>query len=117
MPLTANLTPHPAPVAPLADLRGQMKNFGAGFKAQQIFWIQNILIGGLLQYGVEKVVPHLSTVPIYLFIVFAILYSLWVTVGMWQCAFNAKWRGWGYIVRGFFIAIIAVVAITFLRNL
>jgi hypothetical protein len=92
-------------------------NFRGKAPLWQVFWIQNILIGGLLQYGVEKVAPHLSTVPIYLLIVFAVLYSLWVTVGMWQCAFNAKWKGWGYIVRGFFIAIIAVVAITYLRNL
>ena len=31
-PLTANLTPHPAPVAPLADQSGQRNERGVGFK-------------------------------------------------------------------------------------
>jgi len=29
---TANLTPHPAPVAPLADQSGQRNEWGVGFK-------------------------------------------------------------------------------------
>jgi hypothetical protein len=83
----------------------------------QVFWIHNVLIGGIFQFGVEKVVPHLSTFPTYLLVAFAAFYSIWVMVGMWQCAFNAKWKGWGYIVRGFFIVILGVVIITILRNI
>ena len=92
-------------------------NFQGKTPLWQVFWVQNIFIGGLLNYIVEKVAPHLSTIPIYLLVAFAVFYSIWVLVGMWRCAFNAKWKGWGYIVRGFYVLLLAVVVITFLRNL
>jgi hypothetical protein len=91
-------------------------NFQGKTLLWQVFWIQNVLIGGIFQLGVEKVVPHLSTIQTYLLVAFAAFYSIWVIVGMWQCAFNAKWKGWGYIVWRFYIAILGVVIITILRN-
>ncbi len=92
-------------------------NFQGKTPLWQVFWIQNILIGGILQFGVEKIAPHLSIIPTYLLIASSVFYSIWVIVGMWQCAFNAKWKGWGYIVRGLYVVIIGVVIITFFRNL
>jgi hypothetical protein len=83
----------------------------------QVFWIHNMLIGGLLQFFVDKVGPHLPTVPLYIIIAFTVVYSIWVFAGMWQCAFNASWRGWGYIIRGFYVLIIGLVIISFLRGM
>jgi len=34
--------------------------------------------------------------PLYLFV---IVYGIWIIVSLWRSAFNAKWKGWGYITR------------------
>ena len=43
-------------------------------------------------------------------LVFAVLiWAVWVYVSLWRCAFNARWPGWGYIIRAFVILVIAWV--------
>ena len=34
------------------------------------------------------------------------VYSLWVTIGLWRCAFNTKRKIWGYLTRGMVILIV-----------
>jgi hypothetical protein len=40
-------------------------------------------------------------------------YSVYAAVGVWRCAFNAKWQGWAYVSR----AIIMISAVTFAYEL
>ncbi|WNC69400.1 hypothetical protein RI845_04430 [Thalassotalea nanhaiensis] len=87
-------------------------NFNGKNKLWQVFWIQNILIGAILNFSVENIAPGLGHFSIILLIVFSIAYSIWVAVGMWQCAFNASWVGWGYIVRGLLIAVILIILVS-----
>jgi hypothetical protein len=45
-------------------------------------------------------------------VVFAVVavWFVWVVVSQWRCSFNARWRGWGYIVRALlFITVGGVV--------
>lgn len=92
-------------------------NFYGKTPLWQVFWIQNMLMGTIIQYVVDSVVPHLSMIPIYCFVAFVLAYSIWVLVGLWQCAFNANWKGCGFIVRGLYVLIFSVVIISLLRGL
>ncbi|MCE9685039.1 hypothetical protein LZP73_02290 [Shewanella sp. AS16] len=93
------------------------KNFQGKTPLWQVFWIQNVLIGGGLQFGVDKIGPSLSTAPLYILITFNVIYGIWVFAGLWQCAFNAEWRGWGYIIRGVYVLVIGLVIISLLRGI
>jgi len=31
--------------------------------------------------------------------VIEVLYCLWLLAALWNCAFNVRWNGWGYLVR------------------
>ena len=92
-------------------------NFKGKTKLWQVFWIQNILIGAFLNFLVELSLPHISELQTYVFLFFIILYSIWVIAGMWQCAFNAKWKFWGYIIRSLYIVIIALLTFTFIQSI
>ena len=67
-------------------------------KLWKVFWIYQWLLGIALSIGLalsadfgllaERVV--LAVVAVWL---------VWVVVAQWRCSFNARWRGWGYVVR------------------
>ena len=38
-----------------------------------------------------------------------LLFLAWYVVSLWQCAFNAKWVGWGYTVRVALLVLAIVV--------
>lgn len=92
-------------------------NFQGKTPLWQVFWIQNVLVGGLLEFFVDKIGPLLSSFPLYLLVTFTVLYGIWIFIGMWQCAFNADWKGWGYLVRGLYTLIISLVIISLLRGM
>jgi hypothetical protein len=91
-------------------------NFTGNTKLWQVFWVQNILVGAFLNFLVELFLPHISELQTYVLLLFVVFYSLWVIVGMWQCAFNAKWKFWGYIVRGAFIGIVGLLLFTLIQS-
>jgi hypothetical protein len=74
----------------------------------KVFWIYNWLFGiaiGLASEAAESALPR----PVSLAVsVFGLAWAVWVTVSLWRCAFNADWRGWGYVVRA--IVVLAVIA-------
>jgi len=76
----------------------------------KVFWIYNWLVGTAVGIGVEAAS---NSLPMSAFLVVAVLiliWAVWVTVSLWRCAFNASWRGWGYIVRAVVgLAVIATV--------
>ncbi|TLU61883.1 hypothetical protein FE810_13790 [Thalassotalea litorea] len=92
-------------------------NFTGKTPLWQVFWVQNILLGGLLQLLVDALAPQLSTISTIVLLSIVVSYGIWVMVGMWQCAFNARWKIWGYLIRGLYIAILVIVVVTYLRNL
>ena len=81
----------------------------------KVFWIYGVILGIILQvigsvvaalYGVALQIPAL---------IFYIIYTIWLLVAEWRCAFNAEWKIWGYVVRiliifGQIIIIIGVLA-------
>ena len=93
------------------------KNFKGKTALWKVFWIQNILAGTLLQITVEKIGPHLSTIPLFILGSFCVLFTIWVVIGMWQCAFNVKWKGWGYIVRVFYSLLLAIVLMSLIQSM
>ena len=69
-----------------------------------VFWIYFVvgtLLMGLL-YGLVDVVGRYLGVKLYFDMVstvFLTVYYLWVFISLWLSAFNAEWKGWGYLIR------------------
>ena len=79
-----------------------------------VFWVHNMLLGGIISYGIDSLEDQGLDPLSMIFTFFALVWSIWVTVALWRCAFNSKWRGWGYIVRtaiglGITLVIVAIV--------
>jgi hypothetical protein len=72
----------------------------------KVYWIY----GALASVGLVFVLRMLLAVGMPQFLMFAIVapYQVWLVVSAWRCAFNADWRGWGYIARFLTVAGVAV---------
>lgn len=40
-----------------------------------------------------------------------LLYMIWAGVGVWRCAFNVEWRGWGYIARSVVVLFVVLIGV------
>ena len=69
----------------------------------KVFWIYGVIGNNLLMIICSAMIGNLTSIIISMVIMFA--YTIWILVSQWRCAFNTKWRGWGYIVR-----ILAIIA-------
>ena len=73
-------------------------------KAGELFWLFYLigmigvsLFSGMLGFILAKIIGfELGWFIPFLFIVGCII---WILKALWACAFNVKWRGWGYIIR------------------
>jgi len=65
----------------------------------KVFWIYNWLFGTAIGVGSEAAEKALPWPALLVISLFTVVYAIWVIVSLWRCAFNASWRGWGYIVR------------------
>ena len=85
-------------------------------KLWKVFWLYNIILGTFLTKMFDFLPEGNLGILIPAFLIVGV-WGVWVMVSMWRCAFNAKWRGWGYIVRTLVvlgvIAIIANIALLF----
>ncbi len=70
----------------------------------KVFWVYGFL-GGIVLGFVKAIIENsiLGMPGIILYWIVYIAYLIWNTVSQWRCAFNAGWRGWGYIVRALII--------------
>ncbi len=69
----------------------------------KVFWIYNFLFGIILNIVLE-VLDYLAVLSIlYLFLIIVIFWTIWVVTGLWKCAFNVNWKGWGYLTRIFVV--------------
>ena len=81
-----------------------------------VFWVHNILLGGIISYVIDSLEDQ-GIDPLYgMFTLFALVWSIWVTVALWRCAFNSKWQGWGYIVRAVIGLCIAVLMVAIVNT-
>ena len=76
-------------------------------KLWKVFWLYNFMLGALITTGLEAV-SGINWLLAAVFAVFALVWAVWVVVALWRGAFNSRWRGWGYIVRG--LLVLAVIA-------
>lgn len=82
----------------------------------KVFWIYGFLgsIGlGIALSIVSAVLGSISAVlglvGSIAYIGVSIIYTIWLWVSQWRCAFNADWRIWGYIIR--FLMVTSIIAI------
>jgi len=72
-------------------------------KLWKVFWIYNFLLGGLINIGIGQTEKLEAEYMLWFLIIVTLIWVVWVSVSLWRCAFNASWKGWGYIVRGFLV--------------
>lgn len=66
-------------------------------KLWKVFWLYNFLAGIFIGF-VLGAIPD-GTALFTVVAIAALAWVIWATVSIWRCAFNAGWKGWGYIVR------------------
>ncbi len=71
------------------------------------FWLGG-LVGGII-WSIIIAIAELGGVYVtLLFQILYLIYSIWILVCVWRCAFNVDWVGWGYIARA--LTILSVVS-------
>ena len=67
-------------------------------KLWKVFWLAGVL-GGLALNILGKILTALLGPFGLIIALISVPYIIWYFVAIWRCAFNADWRGWGYIAR------------------
>ena len=67
----------------------------------RVFWIGGVILD-IGFTAIKKILGHTETTD-FVYAIVALIYLVWLFVSEWRCAFNVKWKGWGYIVRGLII--------------
>jgi hypothetical protein len=81
----------------------------------KVFWLDSILLGFAavalvaIVMNVAVTITSFSSTWVAPFIMVAWL--IWVACGLWTCAFNCKWSGWGYISRGYVVLLAGSVVL------
>ena len=84
----------------------------------KIFWL-NIVLGSILFRFLGALVQSFllaTNIPVgwnifriifvaflLVFLLLLVIYFVWALVALWKCAFNAEWKGWGYLGRAFVV--------------
>lgn len=80
-----------------------MKDIKAAWKGEErlwkVFWIYNFLFGIALGIAMDHV-PRFGLIIEAIVYTVVLIWAIRVFVALWRCAFNARWKGWGYVVRG-----------------
>lgn len=66
-----------------------------------VFWIYNLLIGISVSLALTLTAKALEFNNAITFVTvgFKIVWYIFCVIGLWQCAFNAEKRIWGYLIR------------------
>ncbi|WP_124614027.1 hypothetical protein [Burkholderia sp. Bp9143] len=81
---------------------------GLGFTIANLMWLKYVVRPGAIWSSDEG--TRNTIVALYLMVVVA---SIALQFASWQCAFNVRWRGWGWIVRA---SIVIVTPIGLMAN-
>lgn len=65
----------------------------------KVFWIYGFVFNLILAIIGVVIGLFLGPVGTKAFSVITFAYFVFIAVSEWRCAFNANWRGWGYVVR------------------
>ena len=89
-----------------------MGNFLGTNKLWHVFWLHNFLLGALISSAADPII-NIGNIPLlYTYLGLIVLWSFWVFVGLWQCAFNVSHKFWGYISR--VISVFGAIAFLFI---
>lgn len=84
-------------------------------KLWKVFWLWFVAVWCVLGILFEFLAPYALTNDTFMHYwlqwVFLVLmvYMVWILMSLWHCAFNATWKGWGYLVR---LTVIMVAGLT-----
>ena len=79
-------------------------------KLWKVFWLYNFILGTAIGYAIDYVAGLGLIIEIAVFTV-VLIWAIWVLVALWRCAFNSRWRGWGYVCRGVVVLSLGVAAL------
>ncbi|MFZ5523562.1 MAG: zinc ribbon domain-containing protein [Pseudomonadota bacterium] len=74
-----------------------------------VYWLYNVLGIFLLRLLAAIGVIAITAINAFIvkaivgivFLVLYIAYFIWAVGSLWKCAFNVKWKGWGYLGRAY----------------
>jgi hypothetical protein len=81
-----------------------------GERLWKVFWLFGVAGAAAVGYVVGQVEGVVRSSPMWIGVglifwglaaVASVAYQVWAYVSIWRCAFNADWKGWGYIARAF----------------
>ena len=80
-------------------------------KLWKVFWLYNFILGSALIYAMDYAGNFGLVVEIVVYLI-VLIWVVWIVVALWRCAFNASWKGWGYITRGLLVVCLALSLLT-----
>lgn len=89
-------------------------------KLWKVFWLWFVAVVTFLAVVFKFAAPYAlandSFMENWLQWVFLVLlvYGIWIMMALWRCAFNATWKGWGYMVRLMVAGIVGIVGLAIL---
>ncbi len=89
-----------------------IRNWQGEARLWQSYWLMGV-IGGWLIWTLVLNLVEFGFLPEIPGIIILTGYAVYSAVGVWRCAFNTGWHGWGYMAR----AIIGISVIYFLHQL
>jgi len=76
-------------------------------KLWKVFWLYNVLAGVVIESAFEFV-NYFGGSTKFILVPFLSVYFVWLSVSLWTCAFNAKHKTWGHVVRS--LLLLSVIA-------
>lgn len=65
----------------------------------KVFWIYHLAIGLPLTFAIEPFYQAFGFPASYVYLGVYLVWALWVTIGLWQCAYNTNLKGMGLVIR------------------
>ena len=82
-------------------------------KLWKVFWLYNFLLGTLLLSAMDYLVGLGTVIEVITYLI-VLVWAVWVLVSLWRCAFNAKWRIWGYLARALVVLTVLMAMLALL---
>lgn len=78
----------------------------------KVFWIYNVLVGIVINL-VASFLESADVVIHGVWLLFSLVYTVWILVSEWRCAFNVDWKFWGYVIRVLIVSIPVLLVLGF----
>ncbi|KID56902.1 hypothetical protein JF50_13520 [Pseudoalteromonas luteoviolacea] len=86
-------------------------NFTGKTKLWEVFWVHFIFLSMVLNILTDVMSTIESSAYLFAWMPFVTVWQVWVACGLWQCAFNTKYRFFAYMSR--VLSVISIIIILY----